>query len=74
MIYHYTLVSMICNIHDSASLVLDCKSWTLGLDSLVPCLVIDSIILRSTRLSKKLLEQGYVKERLKSPLRKFYGR
>ena len=27
-----------------------------------------------TRLSNKLLEQGYVKERLKSPLRKFYGR
>ena len=25
-------------------------------------------------LSKKLLEQGYVKERLKSSLRKFYGR
>ena len=31
-------------------------------------------ILRATRLSNKLLEQGYVKERLKSPLRKFYGR
>ena len=30
--------------------------------------------LRATRLSNKLLEQGYVKERLKSPLRKFYGR
>ena len=28
-------------------------------------------ILRATRLSNKLLEQGYVKERLKSPLRKF---
>ena len=27
-----------------------------------------------TRLSNKLLEQGYVKERLKSSLRKFYGR
>ena len=26
------------------------------------------------RLSNKLLEQGYVKERLKSSLRKFYGR
>ena len=31
-------------------------------------------ILRAMRLSKKLLEQGYVKERLKSSLKKFYGR
>ena len=31
-------------------------------------------ILRATRLSNKLLQQGYVKERLKSSLRKFYGR
>ena len=31
-------------------------------------------ILRATRLSNKLLEQGYVKERLKLSLRKFYGR
>ena len=31
-------------------------------------------ILRVTRLSNKLLEQGYVTERLKSSLRKFYGR
>ena len=31
-------------------------------------------ILRATRLSNELLEQGYVKERLKSSLRKFYGR
>ena len=31
-------------------------------------------ILRATRLSNKLLEQGYVKERLKSSLRKFYCR
>ena len=31
-------------------------------------------ILRATRLSNKLLEQGYVKERLKSSLRKVYGR
>ena len=30
-------------------------------------------ILRATRLSNKLLEQGYAKERLKSLLRKFYG-
>ena len=30
-------------------------------------------ILRATRLSNKLLEQGYVKERLKSSMRKFYG-
>ena len=30
------LVSMICNINDSASLVVDCKSWTLGWDFLVP--------------------------------------
>ena len=31
-------------------------------------------ILRATRLSNKLLKQGYVKERLKSSLRKFYCR
>ena len=31
-------------------------------------------ILRATRLSNKLLIQGYVKERLKSSLRKFYSR
>ena len=31
-------------------------------------------ILRATRLSNKLLEQGYVKESLQSSLRKFYGR
>ena len=31
-------------------------------------------ILRATRLSNKLFEQGYVKERLKSSLRMFYGR
>ena len=31
-------------------------------------------ILRATRLSNKLLEQGYAMERLKSSLKKFYGR
>ena len=31
-------------------------------------------ILRATRLSNKLLEQGYVNERLESSLKKFYGR
>ena len=31
-------------------------------------------ILRATRLSNKLLEKGYVKERLKSSMKKFYGR
>ena len=31
-------------------------------------------IRRATRLSNKLLEQGYVNERFKSSLRKFYGR
>ena len=31
-------------------------------------------ILRAVRLSNKLLGQGYVKERLKSSVRKFYGR
>ena len=31
-------------------------------------------ILSATRLSNKLLEQGYAIERLKSSLRKFYGR
>ena len=31
-------------------------------------------IVRAVRLSNKLLGQGYVKERLKSSFRKFYGR
>ena len=31
-------------------------------------------LLRAARLSYKLLEQGYVRERLKSSLKKFYGR
>ena len=30
------LVSKICNIHYSERLVVDCKSWTLGWESLVP--------------------------------------
>ena len=38
------------------------------------CSSYECFILRATRLSSKLLRQGYVKERLKSSLRKFYGR
>ena len=38
------------------------------------CTSYGCFILRATRLSNKLLEQGYVKERMKSSLRKFYGR
>ena len=38
------------------------------------CSSYECFILRAVRLSNKLLEQGYVKERLKSSLRKFYGR
>ena len=38
------------------------------------CSSYERFILRATRLSNKLLEQGYVKERLKSSLRKFYCR
>ena len=34
----------------------------------------ECFILRAMRLSNKLLGQGYVKERLRSSLRKFYGR
>ena len=34
----------------------------------------ECFILRAVRLSNKLLGQGYVKERLKSSLRKLYGR
>ena len=34
----------------------------------------ECFILRAVRLSNKLLWQGYVKERLRSSLRKFYGR
>ena len=38
------------------------------------CSSYEYFILRAMRLSNKLLGQGYVKERLKSSLRKFYGR
>ena len=38
------------------------------------CFSYGCCILRATRLSNKLLEQGYLKERLKSSLRKSYGR
>ena len=37
------------------------------------CSSYDCFILRAVRLSNKLLGQGYVTERLKSSLRKFYG-
>ena len=36
--------------------------------------LMNGFFLRAMRLSNKLLGQGYVKERLKSSLRKFYGR
>ena len=38
------------------------------------CSSFECFILRAMRLSNKLRGQGYVKERLKSSLRKFYGR
>ena len=38
------------------------------------CASYECFILRATRLSSKLLGQGYVMERLKSSLSKFYGR
>ena len=38
------------------------------------CSSYECFILRAVRLSSKLLRQGYVVERLKSSLRKFYGR
>ena len=38
------------------------------------CSSYECFILRAMRLSNKLFGQGYVKERLKSSLRKFYGR
>ena len=38
------------------------------------CSSYECFILRAVRLSSKLLRQGYVMERLKSSLRKFYGR
>ena len=38
------------------------------------CSSYECFILRAARLSSKLLRQGYVMERLKSSLRKFYGR
>ena len=38
------------------------------------CSSYECFILRAARLSSKLLRQGYVRERLKSSLRKFYGR
>ena len=45
--------------------------WFAGLRA---CSSYGCFILRATRLSNELLEQGYIKERLKSSLRKFYGR
>ena len=38
------------------------------------CSSYECFILRARRLSSKLLGQGYLRERLKSSLRKFYGR
>ena len=38
------------------------------------CSSYECFILRVVRLSNKLLGQGYIKERLKSSLREFYGR
>ena len=38
------------------------------------CSSYECFILRAVRLSSKLLGQGYIRERLKSSLRKFYGR
>ena len=38
------------------------------------CSSYECFVLRAMRLSNKLLGQGYVKERLKSSLRKLYGR
>ena len=38
------------------------------------CSSYECFILRAAHLSSKLLRQGYVMERLKSSLRKFYGR
>ena len=38
------------------------------------CSSYECFIVRAVRLSSKLLGQGYVRERLKSSLRKFYGR
>ena len=38
------------------------------------CSSYECFVLKSARLSSKLLRQGYVMERLKSSLRKFYGR
>ena len=38
------------------------------------CSSYECFILRATRLSNNLLEQGYVKERLKSSLKNFFGR
>ena len=38
------------------------------------CSSYECFILRATRLSNKLLEKGCVKERLKSSLKKFFGR
>ena len=38
------------------------------------CSSYECFILRAVRLSNKIIGQGYVKERLRSSLRKFYGR
>ena len=48
-----------CYIHDSASLVVDCKSWTLGWDSLVPPSMWCYILLISAKQELVILPDTY---------------
>ena len=68
------------NVTISISILLTFRSWVATSHLRPPMAFLSHnsyhqcFILRAMRLSNKLLGQGYVKERLKSSVRKFYGR
>ena len=73
--YTLQLVKILSNCHNIAKLL---PAYGVFISQLIryarACSSFECIMLRATRLSNKLLEQGYVKERLNSSLKKFYGR
>ena len=63
------------NFPNGACVLVEYESFTFNYSSnIFVCSSYECFILRAMRLSNKLLGQGYVKERLKSSLGKFYGR
>ena len=84
-IYNDTLnwwdITLICELVTELVLISDFDLITfreVSIEQLIryarACSSYDCFILRAARLSYKLFGQGYVRERLKSSLRKFYGR